>query len=153
MQELTSFSLKRLTQPFLGLWDKTRKHGTMLNLHSRRWPTKITPTAYPPLTAEVVKETRTTSQALQASLALVRLRVLVSTIRKKMTKFQEKNKTMPTKENRKKQKSQIPNNILMFTEIWGSYYVNKTKVELFVHVLYISNIRRFHKTHCANIFS
>ncbi|KAF7670306.1 hypothetical protein LDENG_00272020 [Lucifuga dentata] len=65
---------------------KWRKHGTVVNLPRSGRPTKITPRAHRRLIQEVTKEPRTTSKALQASLASVKVSVHDSTIRKRLGK-------------------------------------------------------------------
>ncbi len=65
---------------------KLRKLGTVVNLLRSGWPTKITPRAKWRLIQEVIKELRTTSKELQASLASIKVSVHESTIRKKLGK-------------------------------------------------------------------
>ncbi len=50
---------------------KWRKLGTVVNLPRSGWPTKITQRAQRRLIQEVIKEPRTTSKELQASLASI----------------------------------------------------------------------------------
>ncbi len=61
---------------------KWRKLGTVVNLPRSGRPTKITPRAQRRLIQEVIKEPRTTSKELQASLASIKVSVHDSTIRK-----------------------------------------------------------------------
>ncbi len=65
---------------------KWRKLGTVLNLPRSGRPTKITPKAQRRLIQEVIKEPRTTSKELQASLASIKVSVHDSTIRKTLGK-------------------------------------------------------------------
>ncbi len=65
---------------------KWRKLGTVVNLPRSGRPTKITPRAQRRLIQEVVKEPRTTSKELQASLASIKVSVHDSTIRKRLGK-------------------------------------------------------------------
>ncbi len=65
---------------------KWRKSGTVVNLPRSGWPTKITPRAQRQLIQEVIKEPRTTSKELQASLASIKVSVHDSTIRKRLGK-------------------------------------------------------------------
>ncbi len=58
----------------------------MVNLPRSGRPTKITPRAQRRLIQEVIKDPRTTSKELQASLASIRVRVHDSTIRKRLGK-------------------------------------------------------------------
>ncbi len=59
---------------------KWRKLGTVVNLPRSGWPTKITPRAQRRLIQEVIKEPRTISKELQASLASIKVSVHDSTI-------------------------------------------------------------------------
>ncbi len=63
---------------------KWRKLGTVVNLSRSGWPTKITMQWR--LIQEVIKEPRTTSKELQASLPSIKISVLDSTIRKRLSK-------------------------------------------------------------------
>ncbi len=65
---------------------KWRKLGTAVNLPRSGRPTKITPRAQRRLIQEVIKEPRTTSKELQASLASITVSVHDSTIRKRLGK-------------------------------------------------------------------
>ncbi len=65
---------------------KWRKLGTVVNLPRSERPTKITPRAQWWLIQEVIKEPRTTSKELQASLASIKVSVHDSTIRKRLGK-------------------------------------------------------------------
>ncbi len=65
---------------------KWRKLGTVVNLPRCGRPTKITPRAQQRLIQEVIQEPRTTSKELQASLALIKVSVHDSTIRKRLGK-------------------------------------------------------------------
>ncbi len=63
-----------------------RKLGTVVNLPRSGRPTKITPKAQQRLIQEVIKEPRTTSKELQASLSSIKVSVNDSTIRKRLGK-------------------------------------------------------------------
>ncbi len=65
---------------------KWRKLGTVVNLPRSGRPTKITPRVQWRLIQEVIKEPRTTSKELQASLASIKVSVHDSTIRKRLGK-------------------------------------------------------------------
>ncbi len=65
---------------------KWRKLGTVVNLPRSGRPTKITPRAQWRLIQEIIKEPRTTSKELQASLASIKVSVHDSTIRKRLGK-------------------------------------------------------------------
>ncbi len=65
---------------------KWRKLGTVVNLPRSGQPTKMTPRVQWRLIQEVIKEPRTTSKELQASLASVKVSVHDSTIRKRLGK-------------------------------------------------------------------
>ncbi len=65
---------------------KWRKLGTVVNLPRSGRPTKITPRAQRRLIQEDIKEPRTTSKELQASLASIKVSVHDSTIRKRLGK-------------------------------------------------------------------
>ncbi len=65
---------------------KWRKLGTVVNLPRSGRPTKITPKAQWRHIQEVIKEPRTTSKELQASLASIKVSVHDSTIRKRLGK-------------------------------------------------------------------
>ncbi len=65
---------------------KWRKLVTAVNLPRSGWPTKITPRAQRRLIQEVIKEPRTTSKELQASLASIKVSDHDSTIRKRLGK-------------------------------------------------------------------
>ncbi len=65
---------------------KWRKLVTVVNLPRSGWPTKITPRAQWRVIQEVIKEPRTTSKELQASLASIKFSVHDSTIRKRLGK-------------------------------------------------------------------
>ncbi len=80
----TALRLQRTTvRAFIHKW---RKLGTVVNLPRSERPTKITPRAQWWLIQEVIKEPRTTSKELQASLASVKVSVHDSTIRKTLGK-------------------------------------------------------------------
>ncbi len=85
---------------------KWRKFGTVVNLPRSGRPTKITPRAQRRLIQEVIKEPRTTSKELQASLDSIKISVHDSTIRKRLGKNDihgrvPRQKTLLTKKNTK----------------------------------------------------
>ncbi|KAF7645836.1 hypothetical protein LDENG_00197530 [Lucifuga dentata] len=109
---------------------KWRKHGTVVNLPRSGRPTKITPRAHRRLIQEVTKEPRTTSKALQASLASVKVSVHDSTIRKRLGKNGihgrvPRRKPLLTKKNTKAR--------LTFAKkhLENILWTDETKVELF----------------------
>ncbi len=116
---------------------KWRKLGTVVSLPRSGWPTKITPRAQWRLIQEVIKEPRTTSIELQASLASIKVSVHDSTIRKRMGKNSihgrdTRQKPLLTKNNKKA--------CLTFAKIYIEYpqgfwanvlWTDETKVELF----------------------
>ncbi len=69
-----------------GIINKWRKLRTVVNLPRSGWPTIITPRAQWRLIQEVIKEPRTTSKELHASLASIKVSVHDSTIRKRQGK-------------------------------------------------------------------
>ncbi len=69
-----------------GIIHKWRKLGTVVNLPRSGRPTKITPRAQRRLIQEVIKEPRTTSKELQASLASIKVSIHDSTIIKRLGK-------------------------------------------------------------------
>ncbi len=79
-----AFGLQRTT--VRAIIHKWRKLGTVVNLPRSGRPTKITPRAQWRLIQEVIKEPRTTSKQLQASLASIKVSVHDSTIRKRLGK-------------------------------------------------------------------
>ncbi len=88
------FIYYKVIKPFLRLWDSSEPWSeplstnveTVVNLPRNGRPTKITPRAQWRLIQEVIKEPRTTSKELQASLASVKVSVHDSTIRKRLGK-------------------------------------------------------------------
>ncbi len=105
---------------------KWRKHGTVLNLPRSGRPTKISPRAQRSLIQEVIKEPRTTSKELQASLASLKVSVHDSTIRKRLDKtasmgeFQGKSHCWPKRPQRLV--SHLPKNILIIPKTFGQIF-------------------------------
>ncbi len=102
---------------------KWRKLVTVVNLPRSGWPTKITPRVQRRLIQEVIKEPRTTSKELQASLASIKVSVHDSTIRKRLGKNSIHGR-FP------RQKPLLTKNNLQ--EFWANIkWTDETKVELF----------------------
>ncbi len=80
----TALGLQRTT--VRAIIHKWRKLGPVVKLPRSGRPTKITPRAQRRLIQEVIKEPRTTSKELQASLASIKVSVHDSTIRKRLGK-------------------------------------------------------------------
>ncbi len=78
------FGLQRTT--VRAIFHKWRKLVTVVNLPKSGRPTKFTPRAQGWLIQEVIKEPRTASKELQASLASIKFSVHDSTIRKRLGK-------------------------------------------------------------------
>ncbi len=108
---------------------KWRKLGTVVNLPRSGWPTKITPSAQWRLIQEVIKEPRTTSKELQASLASIKVSVHDSTIRKR----QKQQKPLPTKKNTKACLTFAKKYLdYSYKDFWVNIlWTDETKVELF----------------------
>ncbi len=79
-------AIKALGTTVRAIIHKWRKLVTVVNLPRSGWPTKITPREQRRLIQEVIKEPRTTSKELQASLASIKVSVHDSTIRKRLGK-------------------------------------------------------------------
>ncbi len=116
---------------------KWRKLGTVVNLPRSGWPTKITPRAKRRLIQEVIKEPRTTSKELQASLASIKVSVHDLTIRKRLGKNSKhgrvpRQKPLLTKKNTKARLT-FANKYLDYTQdFWANIlWTDATKVELF----------------------
>ncbi len=116
---------------------KWRKLGTVVNLPRSDWPTKITPRAQWRLIQEVIKEPRTTSKELQASLASIKVSVHDSTIRKRLGKNTihgrvPRQKPLLTKKDTKARLT-FANKYLDFPQdFWANIlWTDETKVELF----------------------
>ncbi|KAF7642649.1 hypothetical protein LDENG_00253840 [Lucifuga dentata] len=116
---------------------KWRKHGTVVNLPRSGRPTKITPRAHRRLIQEVTKEPRTTSKALQASLASVKVSVHDSTIRKRLGKNGihgrvPRRKPLLTKKNTKARLTFAKKHLDDPQDFWENIlWTDETKVELF----------------------
>ncbi len=139
---------------------KWRKLGTVVNLPRSGRPTKITPRAQRWLKQEVIKEPRTTSKELQASLASIKVSVHDSTIRKKLGKNGmhgrvPRQKPLLTKKNTKA--------CLMFAKKYLDYpqdfwanilWTDETKVDLFGRCLsryiWCKTNTAFQKEHHSN---
>ncbi len=127
---------------------KWRKLGTVVNLPRSERPTKITPRAQWWLIQEVIKEPRTTSKELQASLASVKVSVHDSTIRKRLGKnsIHEKvprQKPLLTKQNTKSSLTfakKYPQDYPQ--DFWANILWNdETKVELFGRCVFTSGVK------------
>ncbi len=116
---------------------KWRKLVTVVNLPGSGRPTKITPRTQRRLIQEVIKEPRTTSKELQASLASIKVSVHDSTIRKRLgkngihvprQKFQGKSHCWPKRTQRLV--SHLPKKYLDYPQdIWANIlWTDETKV-------------------------
>ncbi len=111
---------------------KWRKLGTVVNLSRSGWPTKITPQRR--LIQEVIKEPRTTSKELQASLASINVSVHDSTIRKRLGKngihgeFQGKSHCWPKRTQRLI--THLPKNILIIPKTFGQIFCGLMRQKL-----------------------
>ncbi len=97
------------------------------NLPRSGWSTKITPRAQWRLIQEVIKEPRTTSKELQASLASIKVSVHDSTIRKRLGKngIHERvprQNPLLTKKNTKARLTFAKKNILIITKTFGQIF-------------------------------
>ncbi len=116
---------------------KWRKFGTVVNLPRSGRLTKITPRAQRRLIQEVIKEPRTTSKELQASLASIKISVHDSTIRKILGKNDihgrvPRQKTLLTKKNTKTRLTFAKKYIDYPQDFWANIlWTNETIVELF----------------------
>ncbi len=115
---------------------KWRKLVTVVNLLRSGRPTKITPRAQRRLIQEVIKEPRTTYKELQVSLALIKVSVHDSTIRKRLGKNGihgrvPRQKPLLTKKSTKV--SHLPKKYLDYLQdFWANIlWTDETKVELF----------------------
>ncbi len=113
---------------------KWRKLGTVVNFPRSGRPTKITPRAQRRLIQEVIKEPRTTSKELQASVASIKVSVHDSTIRKRLGKkasmgeFQGKSHCWPKRTQRLV--SHLPKNILTIPKTFGQIFCGLMKQKL-----------------------
>ncbi len=116
---------------------KWRKLGTVVNLPRSGRPTKITPRAQWRLIQEVIKEPRTTSKQLQASLASIKVSVHDSTIRKRLGKNGihgrvPRQKPLLTKKNTKARLTFAKKILIIPQDFWANILsTDVTKVELF----------------------
>lgn len=116
---------------------KWRKLGTVVNLPRSGRPTKITPRAQRRLIQEVIKEPRTTSKELQASLASIKVSVHDSTIRKRLGKNSihgrvPRQKPLLTKKNTKARLTFAKKYLDYPQDFWANIlWTDATKVELF----------------------
>ncbi len=115
---------------------KWRKLGTVVNLPRSGWLTKITPRAQRRLIQEVIKEPRTTSKELQASLASIKVSVHDSTIRKRLGKNGihgrvPRQKPLLTKKNTKACLTFAKKYLDYPQDFWANILWTETKVELF----------------------
>ncbi len=116
---------------------KWRKLVTVVNLPRSGWPTKITPRAQWRLIQEVIKEPRTTSKELQASLASIKVSVHDSTIRKRLGKncIHERvprQKPLLTKNNTKARLTFDKKYLYYPQDFWENIlWTDETKAELF----------------------
>ncbi len=116
---------------------KWRKLVTVLNLPRSGWPTKITPRSQWRLIQEVIKEPRTTSKELQASLASIKVSVHDSTIRKRLGKNGihgrvPRQKPLLTKKNTKACLTFAKKYLDYPQDFWANIlWTDETKVELF----------------------
>ncbi len=114
---------------------KWSKLGTVVNLPRSGWPTKITPRAQRRLIQEVIKEPRTTSKELQASLASIKVSVHDSTIRKRLGKngiHGESSKAKATADQKRTQRlvSHLPKNILIIPKTFGQIFCGLMRQKL-----------------------
>ncbi len=116
---------------------KWRKLGTVVNLPRSGRPTTITPRAQRRLIQEVIKEPRTTSKELQASLASIKVSVHDSTIRKRLGKNSihgrvPRQKPLLTKKNTKARLTFAKKYLNYPQDFWANIlWTDATKVELF----------------------
>ncbi len=116
---------------------KIRKLGTVVNFPRSGWPTKTTPRGQWRLIQELLKEFRTTSKELQASLASIKVSVHDSTIRKRLGKpsIHERvpsQKPLLTKKNTKAHLTFAKKYLDYPQYFWANIlWTYETKVELF----------------------
>ncbi len=105
---------------------KWRKLVIVVNLPRSGWPTKITPRAQRRLIQEVIKEPRTTSKELQASLASVKVSVHDSIIRKRLGKNgihgRVPRQTPLLTKRTQRLVSHLPKNILIIPKTFGQIF-------------------------------
>ncbi len=134
---------------------KWRKLGTLVNLPRSGRSTKITPRAQRQLIQEVIKEPRTTSKELQASLASIKVSVHDSTIRKRLDKNGihgrvPRQKPLLTKKNTKTHLTFAKKYLDYPQDFWANIlWTNATKIELFgrcvSHYIWHKTNTAFHK--------
>ncbi len=123
--------------PVRAIIHKLRKIGTVVNLLRSGRPTKITPREQQRLIQEVIKEPRTTSKELQASLASIKVSVHDSTIRKRLGKNSihwrvPRQKPLLTKKNTKACLTFAKKYLDYPQEFWANIlWTDATKVEHF----------------------
>ncbi len=116
---------------------KWRKLGTVVNLLRSGRPTKITPREQHRLIQEVIKEPRTTSKELQASLASIKVSVNDSTIRKRLGKNGihgrvPRQKPLLTKNNTKARLTFVQKYLDFPQDFWANIlWTDATKVDIF----------------------
>ncbi len=115
--------------PVRAIIHKWRKLGTVVNLLRSGRPTKITPREQQRLIQEVIKEPRTTSKELQASLASIKVSVHDSTIRKRLGKNGihgrvPRKKPLLTKKNTKARLTFAKKYLDYPQEFWAKYSVD-----------------------------
>lgn len=114
---------------------KWRKLVTVVNLPRSDPPTTITPRAQCRLVYEVIKEPRTTSKELQASLASIKVSVHDSTIRKRLGKngiHGRRQKPLLIKNNTKARLTFAKQYLDYPQDFWPNIlWTDETKVELF----------------------
>ncbi len=101
---------------------KWRKLVTVVNLPRSDQPTIITPRAQWRLIKEVIKEPRITSKELQASLALIKVSVHDSTIRKRLGKNSIHGRVPGEKPLLTKKNTNLPKNILIIPKTFGQIF-------------------------------
>ncbi len=109
---------------------------TVVNLPRSGWPTKITLRAQQQLIQEIIKEPRTTSKELQASLASIKVSVHDSTIRKRLGKNVHgrvsRQKALLTKKNTKARLTFAKKYLDYHQDFWANIlWTDEKKVELF----------------------
>ncbi len=124
---------RTMVRPIIHKW---RKLVTVVNLPRRGRPTKITPRAQQRLIQEVIKEPRTTSKELQASLASIKVSVHDSTIRKRLGKngihgrVQVQGKSHCWPKRTQTLVSQLPKNILIIPKTFGQIFCGLMRQKL-----------------------
>ncbi len=107
---------------------KWRKLGTVVNLSRSGRPTKITPRAQRRLIQEVIKEPRTTSKELQASLASIKVSVHDSTTRKRLGKNDIQR--VPRQKKTQRLVSHLPKNMLIIPKTFGQIFCGLMRQKL-----------------------